>query len=144
MEMPANLLRGCRLTAISLFLISPSLCAQQVTSEQVVFDSRNWSELYSAYRQFGRKSDGVVAGAFTDKVSFLLADDWARLSDLRSIAGKDKEFMRFVTINLNEAVPADRATRIRENATNNCTSERDKQICRRLVRALDRALKKPG
>lgn len=144
MRMLASFLRSCLIAAAPLFALSSPLCAQQVTPEQVVFDSRNWSDLYSAYKHFGRKADGVVAGAFTDKVSLLLADDWQRLAELRSIARKDKGFMRFVTINLNEAVPANRAAKIRENATNSCSSEQHKDICRKLVRALDRALKKPG
>jgi len=128
-------------TTISLLFISSPLCAQQVAPEQIVLDSKNWSDLYNAYKRIGKNADGVVAGAFTDKVSQLLADDWERLSELRSITRNDRTFLRFVTLNLNEAVPSNRAIKIRENAISKCPPEQKKDICDKLLKALDRPSK---
>ena len=91
--------------------------AQQSSSDQIIYDANTWSDLYTAYLRLGKNADGVVAGAFTGKVSSLLADRWDLVNDLRMLSSKDKRFMNFVMKNINEAVPADRARKIMENST---------------------------
>ena len=112
--------------------------AQQPSSDQIIYDANTWSDLYAAYLHLGKNADGVVAGAFTDKVSSLLADRWDLVNDLRMLGSKDKRFMNFVMKNINEAVPADRARKIMENSTKECFPKENKQVCQKIVQSLDR------
>ena len=115
--------------------------AQQSSSDQVIYDAKTWSDLYAAYLRHGENADGVVAGAFTDKVSSLMADRWDLVSDLRMLGSKDKRFLNFVMKNINEAVPADRAKKIMENSTKQCFPKENKQLCSVAVRQLDARIK---
>lgn len=110
--------------------------AQPKTADDVILDSKDWSTFYRAYKRYGKESDGVVAGAFTDAASNLLAEQWALLDELQMIGNKDERFMKFVISNINEAVPANRAQKIRDHATSEC-ADTNKALCRRIVRRID-------
>ena len=56
-----------------------AVASDDLAPETVVAGARTWMQLHEAYRRYGKKPDGVVAGAFTEAVSILLADHW-RLS----------------------------------------------------------------
>jgi len=116
--------------------------AQQSSSDQIIYDANSWSDLYIAYLRLGKNADGVIAGAFTDKVSSLLADRWDLVNDLRMLSSKDKRFMNFVMKNINEAVPADRARKIMENSTKECFPKENKQLCQKIIQSLDRVSKR--
>jgi hypothetical protein len=115
--------------------------AQPKTADDVILESKNWSELYRAYQLYGKESDGVVAGAFTDTVSSLLAERWELLDELRQLGTKDKKFMKFIMSNINQAVPSNRATKIRDKATSQCGAKENKALCRKIVRAIDQTAK---
>ena len=130
------------LATLMLHFSAPTGFAQQVAPDQIVVDAKNWSDVYKAYQHFGKKADGVVAGAFTDKVSTLLAERWDLLDELRVLGAKDKRFMKFVMSNINEAVPANLGKTIRENATNQCSPKEHKQLCQKIIQSLERASKR--
>jgi hypothetical protein len=109
---------------------------------QIIYEANTWSDLYTAYLRLGKNADGVVAGAFTDKVSSLLADRWDLVNDLRMLSSKDKRFMNFVLKNINEAVPAGRAKKIMQNSTKECFPKETKQLCLKIVQSLDRVSKR--
>ena len=115
--------------------------AQQSSTDQIIYDANTWSDLYTAYLRLGKNADGVVAGAFTDKVSSLLADRWDLVNELQTLGSKDKRFMNFVMQNINEAIPADRAKKIMENSTKECFPKENKQLCQKIVQSLDRVSK---
>jgi len=138
----AQLLAVSILATLNFFFSAPTSVAQQVAPDQVVVDARNWTDVLKAYQQFGEKADGVVAGAFTDKVSTLLAERWDLLDELRVLVAKDKRFMEFVMSNINEAVPAHLGKTIRANATNQCFPKEHKQLCQKIIQSLDRVSKR--
>lgn len=144
MKLNVHHLLGCFCAALLLFLEAPLVSAQEVSRDQVVLDARDWWDVYCVYQRFGRKADGVVAGAFTEKVSLLLADKWESLNELREIGSKDRQFIRFVIRHVNSAVPFDRGKKIRENAIKNCSPKENKQLCQNIVQALDQASKAPA
>jgi len=125
------------LATLLCFFDARVVFAQQPSPDQIIYDANTWSDLYTAYLRLGKNADGVVAGAFTDKVSSLLADRWDLVNELRMLSSKDKGFMNFVLKNINEAVPADRARKIMENSTKECFPKENKQLCQRIVQSLD-------
>jgi len=128
------------LATLTLLFSAPTGFGQQVAPDQVVVDAKNWSDVYKAYQHLGKKADGVVAGAFTDKVSTLLAERWDLLDELRVLGAKDKRFMKFVMSNINEAVPSNVGKKIRENATNKCPEK--EQLCKKIIQSLERVSKR--
>lgn len=88
--------------------------------EGVIYSVKDWKELYHVYRSLGKKADGVVAEAFIDKISSLLDAQWDQLPQLHRLAKRDKSFLVFILRQLNEAVPADTAKRIKDHADNYC------------------------
>lgn len=117
-------------------LQSVSAAESVAQAEEVVSGAQNWSDLHKAFIRFGKNADGVVAGAFTDKVSWLLAERWGSLNELRLLADKDKRFERFVLSNLNEAVPEDRAKKIFENAKRECSLRANVDLCQKIIKSL--------
>jgi hypothetical protein len=102
-----------------------------------VSGAQSWSDLHNAFSRFGKNADGVVAGAFTDRVSWLLAERWDSLNELRLLVRKDKPFERFVLLNLNEAVPADRAKKIHDNAKQECSLPENIKLCQNIIKSLE-------
>ena len=90
---------------LMMFTLIPVAQGDGITRDEMVLRARNWHDLYAIYKRLGRTADGVVAGAFTDKVSELLADQWSTVSDLQRIVRRDTAFRKFVLTNINEAVP---------------------------------------
>lgn len=115
------------IAAIPLFAADASVQSR----EDVVYSAKDWNELYQAYKSLRRKADGVVAGAFVDKISSLLDERWDRLAELQRIVTRDQRFHQFVINQLNEAVPADTAKRIKNSADNNCPSGAS-QLCKEI------------
>jgi hypothetical protein len=126
-------------TAVLLIVDVHSISAVEsvAQAEAVVSEAQNWSDLHKAFSRFGKNADGVVAGAFTDRISWLLAERWGSLNELRLLAGKDKRFAKFVLANLNEAVPADRARKIHENAKNECSPRANMELCQKIIKSLE-------
>lgn len=114
----------------------PTAQANGITDDEMVLRAANWHDLYAIYKQLGRTVDGVVAGAFTDKVSELLAEQWSTVSELERITRRDKVFRKFVLANINEAVTADRASRIESNAATACPDSAMQTFCDQLLNAL--------
>lgn len=124
---------------LAAWLVLPSIACdaqKQKPAENIIWESRNWSELYQAYKRYGERADGVVAGAFSEQISIFLADRWQALPELRRISNKDHLFFEFVVRNLDEAVPADRANRILTHAQAACPSRDEKWICEKLIETL--------
>lgn len=128
-------LRSASLVLMMLPLV-PVAQANGITHDEMVLRAANWHDLYAIYKRLGRTADGVVAGAFTDKVSELLADQWSTASDLERIVRRDKAFRKFVLANINEAVTADRAKRIESNAATACPDSATQTLCDQLLNAL--------
>jgi hypothetical protein len=131
-----------------ILLIASFVCVPQVQANsrqqpapfEIVSAAKDWAEFYKAYRRFGKNADGVVAETFSDKVSELLADRWDLINDLRVRGNRDKRFMNFVMYYLEVlGAPKDREDRIRENATKNCFPKENQQLCRDIIRSLDRS-----
>lgn len=128
-------LRGV-LFVLMMFTIVPVTQGDGITPDEMVLRARNWHDLYTIYKRLGRTADGVVAGAFTDKVSELLAGQWPTVSDLQRIVRGDTAFRRFVLANINEAVPKDRAKRIQNNAATACPDHATQVLCDQVLTAL--------
>jgi hypothetical protein len=125
---------------LTCFLNAHAGSQQKVASFMVVSNAMDWSELYKAYKRFGKNADGVVAGAFSEKVSELLADRWDLINQLRILGTKDKQFLSFVMYYLGVmGVTTEQDLRIRENATNKCFPKDNKQLCQNIIRSLDQA-----
>lgn len=92
----------------------------EASREQAVYAVRNWQDLRRVYCEFHGEVDGVVAGAFVDKVSQLLDEQWQTVSLLNQMIKANKQFNEFILANLNDAVPADRAVRIKKHAERSC------------------------
>lgn len=92
--------------------------------EELIFRSTSWHDLRLAYKAIDGQLDGVVAGAFTDKVAELFADQWAAIHEFARLSGTDPDFGHAVLAAINEAVTQDRAVIIRTNATYTCQPDR--------------------
>lgn len=125
-----------------MFVSAPAVQGDGITQDEMVLRTRSWQELHAVYRRLGGTADGVVAGAFTDKVSELLADRWRTVGDLQQIVRRDAAFRRFVLANINEAVPADRAKRIESNIATGCPDRATQALCDELLNALETARRK--
>lgn len=115
--------------------------ASDAAPDELISRSANWQDLRAAHKALGGRLDGVVAGAFTDKVAELFAERWISLPEFARLSSKDPAFGGAVMAAVNEAVTQDQAAMMRNNATHNCPPDQ-LRICRRLVQALDSAAKK--
>lgn len=110
--------------------------SKDTSNEGVVYSAKNWQGIYSAYRRFGRKADGVVAGAFSDRIVTLLDKNWDSVSTLQHLSEKDSRFRIFVLGFLGgETVPYESAERIKEHAATRCP-QNAKEFCRDISTAL--------
>jgi hypothetical protein len=98
-------------------------CASRPSNEGLVYKASNWDELHRVFVQLDRKADGVVAGAFVDKISTLLDEQWDQLHSLVTLGRRDPAFLRFVVHSLDDAVPGDMARRIRTRASHACPED---------------------
>lgn len=108
-----------------------------VSRETVVYAAHSWRELHSAYITLGKDADGVVAGAFVDRISRLLDEHWDQLPKLASIVERDPEFRQFILNNLGDAVPAESEKRVKLLAKTTCPSSA-RQLCRDILFRLSR------
>lgn len=108
---------------VTLAAIFPATYASGLSREEQVYAVKNWEDLHKTYHRFKGKVDGVVAGAFVDKVSELLDEQWVQIPDLNRLGKRDKRFRGFVLRQLNEATSEDRAIRIKYNAEQKCPAE---------------------
>jgi hypothetical protein len=106
-----------------LVAVAPMISASDLSREANVYAAKSWSDVRKTYRRFGGNADGVVAGAYVDKISELLDEQWSSVNDLNRLTKHDIRFQLFVLKHLNEAVSADRANRIKHNAEQMCPSE---------------------
>lgn len=110
--------------------------ASDMAPDEVIVRAVSWSDLRLAHRALSGRLDGVVAGAFTDKVAELFAERWTSLDELAALSSTDPTFGRDVLAAINEAVTQDRAEVIRANATLHCPPGH-LDICRRLIASLE-------
>ena len=92
------------------------------------------------HKEFVGRLDGVVAGAFTDKVAELFAERWTSLNEFAKLSRIDPTFGRDAMKAINEAVTQDRAVAIRANASRHCPPGH-LGLCRQLIAALGTASK---
>lgn len=126
------------LTNLCLALaLAGTACAypQGHAPESRVFGAANWHELQVVHRDLAKRLDGVVAGAFTEKVAELLAERWDLLDEFVELSAGDRTFKSDVIAALNEAVTQEHAVKILANAQNRCPSKYV-GLCSQLVDAL--------
>jgi hypothetical protein len=115
-----SLVAGILLAAMLASAPMAVVRSAESSSEAVVYSAKGWRELRKVFRQFRNPVDGVVAGAFVDRISQLLDEQWTTLGELDRLTKQDRRFHDFILDNLNEAVPSDRANRIKQRADNAC------------------------
>jgi hypothetical protein len=100
---------------------APTFVEQRdVSKEGRIAATHSWTEVYDVYRQLQPNIDGVVAGAFSERIASLLANEWERLGDLHAITVRDPDFKDFVLRNLDDAISRDDAEKILNKAKGSC------------------------
>jgi len=129
---PVHLILACGLA------LAAGASDSGVSPDEPIVRSTSWGELRSVHKGLVGRLDGVVAGAFTDKVAELFAERWTSLDEFAELSRIDSTFGSDVIAAVNEAVTQDRAVVIRANATRHCPPKHV-TICRQLIAALDTA-----
>lgn len=119
--------------SLASLLVACAVAAPTGTREGAVYAASDWHDIYRLFAQLDGNTDGVVAGAFVDKISMLLDEHWDQLSDLNALLSKDASFGPFLYRHLGESVPADRYKRIRQHAKADCKPELT-SLCREVLR----------
>jgi hypothetical protein len=127
----------------ALLTMAIGASASDAAPDELISRSANWQDLRAAHKALGGRLDGVVAGAFTDKVAELFAERWISPPEFARLSAKDPVFGSAVMAAVNEAVTQDQAAMMRNNATHKCPPDQVR-VCDRLVQALDAAAKKGG
>lgn len=127
-----------RLSSVAcLLIVSCVVCAQtaDLAPEERVYRVSSWKDLHVAHKGLIGRLDGVVAGAFTEKVGDLFAENWQLLDEYAEVSALDKRFAADVLAALNEAIPATQAAKIASNARTRCPA-RHSSICKQITSAL--------
>ena len=130
--------RASRLANIVCFLVVVGAACTQaadVAPEERVFRVASWEELRVVHKGLVGRLDGVVAGAFTEKVGELFAEQWQLLDEYAQLSARHKLFATDVLAALNEAVPQKHAAQIVSNARTRCPSTHA-GICKQIIDAL--------
>lgn len=122
---------------IPTLALAGTACARppDIAPEARVFQVASWSELRLVHQDLGGRLDGVVAGAFTEKVADLFAERWELLDEFARLAARHQVFESDVIAALNEAVPQAQTAKIVVNARTRCPA-RHASLCKRLLNAL--------
>ena len=138
MNHPVVFSQVIRLASVTcLLVLSCVACAQtaDVAPEERVYRVSSWKDLHVAHKGLIGRLDGVVAGAFTEKVGELFAENWQLLDEYAQVSTLDKRFATDVMAALNEAIPATQAAKIVSNARTRCPA-RHSVICKQITSAL--------
>ena len=138
MTLPVLRGRVSRLANLALLMVlAGTACARppDVAPEARVFRVASWSELRVVHKDFVGRLDGVVAGAFTEKVAELFAEQWQLLDEYAQLSARHKIFATDVMAALNKAVPQAQAAQIVTNARTSCPT-RHAGLCKQLLDAL--------
>jgi hypothetical protein len=138
MKLPVVFARASRLTNCAWLLVMlGAACAQPADTapEERLFRVSSWKELRVVHKDLVGRLDGVVAGAFTEKVGELFADQWQLLDQYAQLSTRNKVFATDVMAALNEAVPQEQAAQIVTNARTRCPA-RHEALCKRLIGVL--------
>lgn len=138
MKPPIVHVRGNRFASVALALILVgTACAHPPdrSPEGQVFRVASWSELQVVHSGLVDRLDGVVAGAFTEKVAELFAEQWQLFDEYAQLSARHKVFATDVMAALNEAVPAVQAAQIVSNARTRCPSKHT-ALCGQILDAL--------
>ncbi len=120
-----------------LLVVVDAVCAQpdDVDPESWVYRVADWKELQVVHKDLVGRLDGVVAGAFTEKVGELFAEQWQTLDEYAKLSSRDRAFATDVMAALNEAVPREQAAQIVTNARTRCPI-RHADLCKQIIDAL--------
>lgn len=143
MNRPVVFDQAIRLANVLCFVVvSHAACAQatDVAPEERVYRVSSWNELQVAHRDLIGRLDGVVAGAFTEKVGELFAEHWQLLDEYAQVSARNKRFAADVMAALNGAVPANQAAKIVSNSRTHCPA-RHSVICKQIIDTLVPAAK---
>jgi hypothetical protein len=112
-----------------------------LSSLDAVQNAVDWPSLYEEYKSVGSSADGVLAGAFVERISWLLANQWKMLPVLRELTDRDPSFLEFIRYYLgSEAVPFNEGRRILRLATKACPSKREIPLCRLIAKEVSSSL----
>src|SRR5215472_11802545 len=90
--------------------------AEATQAEQEADSLKDWDQVYSSYKRFSQCDDGAIAEGYSDSVTKLLADDWKSFNRLLALTNRNRNFKTFVLKHIDVSVPADRLTKIANNA----------------------------
>jgi len=99
----------------------------------------SWKELHSAFQCVrSGEDDGVVAGAFSDRVAWLLSHQWPQLRELSDIASQDPSFRIFVLRHVDATMTDGDLATIRANAKSHCPAT-ESSLCTAIAEAANQA-----
>jgi hypothetical protein len=91
--------------------------AAQTTAGRV----QDWPDLYKAFTRFGMCEDGAaVTKAFSTSVARLLAEQWNTVGKVNQLAKAHPKFGKFVLRHIDQAMTADQADTVAQNASDHC------------------------
>jgi hypothetical protein len=115
---------------VGLLLIGGSVSAKQCTrldanqADAVLDYLDSWKNVHLAYTQYLRceVNLGIFEG-FSNAVSHLLQNDWARVGELSAIIRSDAHFETFVLRHVDETIEDEDRRRLDEFARDHCVPE---------------------
>lgn len=69
-----------------------------------IWSDSTWTELHRAFKESGKRADGVVAGAFAEAIVKLLGDESVSLETLYRLTQEDLQFRKFVKDAMGESM----------------------------------------
>jgi hypothetical protein len=135
----AEKLRYALLTALVCLStpVWPDECTSSAAyaAEMVTDYLDSWKNVATAFKQFRKCDDGVVAEGFSDAVARLLADHWDQLPALVQIAGSTPGLEGFVLRHLNETTNLSDVQKIAKLARDSCPKSAD-SLCVKIAAKL--------
>jgi len=121
----------------------PCSLADSEQADREASKQRSWNSLYRSYHRFApRCDDGSIAEGYSNSVVRILVDHWDTLPRLSELAANHQGFESFVLRHVDATVDGADLDKIRAKASHSCPAGQN-DLCRRLRRAADRALKEP-
>ena len=135
----------CMIAGLALMQSAPDLLGDARSKgdvEQEITDARTWKQVYKLFKRNGRKADGVVAEAFSDRIGYLLSERWSRFSELERLCIDDPDFKRFLLRMISEVIPRKRLIAIVHNARRAAKGGSASPLLGDLIRECELVLKK--
>lgn len=83
-------------------------CSSVMSADDVrldmIWSARTWTELHLAFKESGRRADGVVAAAFAEAIVNLLGDESVSFESLSSLTQEDVKFRELVKNAMGESM----------------------------------------